>query len=94
MVDVELERVRARLLEQPRVLEPSAGRHAVERGDHGHGDGLADATELLEVAVGAEGEGRRCRQVAQRLAERVAVRGETGRRRAPRRRSAPRRASA
>jgi hypothetical protein len=76
VIDVELERVRAGLLDLLRVLEPARGRDAVERRDDGHRDGLADAADLLEVRVGPEAVLARLGEERARLGERVRVRLE------------------
>ena len=54
VVDVQLEPVGAGLLEQPRVVDPPAGRDAVERGHHRNADGGLDPAQMLEVLVGPE----------------------------------------
>ena len=58
IVDVELQRVRPRLLEQTGVGQPAAHVAPVERGDDRHRDGRLDAAQLLQILVRAEREVR------------------------------------
>ena len=54
VIDVQLEAVRAGLLEQPRVRDPAARSDSVERGDDRDVDCLLHRPQMLEIFVGAE----------------------------------------
>ena len=69
VVDVQLDRGRARVLHRPGVVDPAAGRDAVEAGDHRNLDAGRGTLEQAQVATGAGlvlGGGR---EVGERLGE-------------------------
>ena len=49
-IDVELDRVGARLLQPAGIVDPAAARDAVEAGDHRNGDGFLGPPDDVEVA--------------------------------------------
>jgi len=67
VVDVQLERVRAGLLDLPGVRDPAARRDTVEAADDRDVHGRLGPPDVLEVGVGAEVVARHVREVRDRL---------------------------
>ncbi len=67
VVDVQLERVGARLLHEPGVARPAAGRSAVEAGDHRDVDRLLRLSDRLQIGIRVELEGDGLWEVGERL---------------------------
>ena len=56
VVQVQLERVRARVLHQPGVADPALGRRAVEGGNHRHRHRVAESPNVFQVPLGTDHE--------------------------------------
>ena len=67
VVDVQLERVRAGLLDLPGVGDPAARRDAVEAADDRDAHGCLGPPDVFEVSVGPKVVARHVREVRERL---------------------------